>query len=203
MRGAWWALLVFLFILSPSAVAFGWPGGAYNPYAPFVSNDVHVFVSKTNAGEFEAVISEGFLFWEDGGNERLQWRPMFIHHATEVGTNIVISFRNEKTIGCGFSHSGVGCGAFGAPDRAGFAVIATQTDGGNPVEPSGVLSVFKHELGHALGVGHSPEPADLMYGTDAEPATPLDPLLALVPLLLPVVFVIMAALWFVWGRHRY
>lgn len=43
--------------------------------------------------------------------------------------------------------------------------LATHTPDGQPVPPSQMVALALHELGHALGLGHSPVAADALYPT--------------------------------------
>jgi len=41
--------------------------------------------------------------------------------------------------------------------------LATHLPDGRPVSPSQMVALALHELGHALGLGHSPVKTDAMY----------------------------------------
>jgi hypothetical protein len=53
-------------------------------------------------------------------------------------------------------------------DRHGWLVsaqiqVATHDGAGRPLPPSTISGTVRHEIGHVLGLGHSPNPADVMY----------------------------------------
>src|SRR5262249_26804916 len=55
--------------------------------------------------------------------------------------------------------------------RAGDIVLNTEYRYGSSAQAQDLLTVFLQEAGHALGVGHSPDPASVMFEFDLGPRT--------------------------------
>jgi hypothetical protein len=49
-------------------------------------------------------------------------------------------------------------------------VLATHLSGGRPITTRQMTTMALHELGHAVGLGHSPDPRDALYPTSGAPA---------------------------------
>jgi predicted Zn-dependent protease len=161
-------------LVAPAALAqqpAAWPGGAFNPYGHV---PILVFVDASNLTQttqpYVDTVRTAWAWWEAGGNGGLHWTPRFNETTSREQADIVVWFVETSLVSCGSLGAGQGCGGFGGPayaTRQGEVWLATEirSAGGEtshiPYEE--MRRVAEHELGHALGLPHSTNPADVMY----------------------------------------
>lgn len=113
-------------------------------------------------------IEKALVYWEDGGNGNLEYTPAFEIVDSEEADIRIRWVENLESV------EGVpsGVAGYAQPKISGdrFVEVEIVLEVGNyqgkawsQYGDETMLSISKHELGHALGLGHSNNPRDIMY----------------------------------------
>ncbi len=153
---------------------------------PWDHSPITVYVENKSVPEhysstYYAQIEKAMEYWEKGGNGNLEFTPVFKHvNSKEADIRIKWVENLENVEGAspgvaGYASPRVSNGRFVSVDIV-LEVGNYQGKAWRQYGDTTMLSIAKHEFGHALGLGHSSNRRDIMY-PEYEQREDINPLL--------------------------
>lgn len=153
---------------------------------PWDHSPITVYIDDSNVPEhysptYYAQIEKAMEYWEEGGNGNLKFTPVFkLVDSKEADIRIRWVENLENVEGAspgvaGYASPRVSNGRFVRVDIV-LEVGNFQGKSWRQYSDETMLSIAKHEFGHALGLGHSSNRRDIMY-PEHEQREDINPLL--------------------------
>ncbi|AKJ40406.1 peptidase [Methanosarcina sp. A14] len=208
-------LLLMVLILPTVSAASGTNPEKILDY-PWDHSPITVYIDDSNVPEhysttYYTQIEKAMEYWEEGGNGNLEFTPVFkLVDSKEADIRIKWVENLEKVEGAppgvaGYASPTVSDGRFVRVDIV-LEVGNYQGKAWRQYGDTTMLSIAKHEFGHALGLGHSSNRRDIMY-PEYEQREDLNPLLMskygpILQVAALVALVVLLSLGVSWQRSR-
>lgn len=164
-------LLLIIFIPEVSAVSGASSGKILDN--PWDHSPITVYIDDKNtplhySPTYYRQVEKALEYWEEGGNGNLDYTPVFeIINSEEADISIrwvenLESIEGAPSGVAGYARPRVSGDRFVRVDVV-LEVGNYQGKGWRQYGDSTMLTISKHELGHALGLGHSNNRRDIMY----------------------------------------
>ncbi len=140
---------------------------------PWNHSPITVYVDDKNipphySPTYYAQIEKALEYWEEGGNGNLEYTPVFeIVDSEDADIRIMWVENLESVAGAPSGVAGYAKPSISGDRFVGVDIVLEvgnyQGRGWRQYGDSTMLTIAKHELGHALGLGHSNDRGDIMY----------------------------------------
>ncbi len=168
-------LVVFISPIISQASEFSYPKildhpWDHSPITVYINNKI---VPLHYSPTYYADIEKALNYWEEGGNGKLKYIPVFeIVDSEDADIRIKWDANLQKDQG---APSGVAGETIRHITNEQFVYVNIILGVGNkqwidwvPYSDTAMIAIVEHELGHALGLDHSNDPQDIMYPSNEQ-----------------------------------
>jgi predicted Zn-dependent protease len=185
-----WDLFMICFFVLTSAQVVNASEDSFHPVLnpmPWDHSPITVYIDNVSVPEhysptYKRQVEIAMEYWENGGNGHLGYDPEFRFADSESEADIYVMWVENLERDAGVKN---GIAGFARPSEANgkYVRVDIVLEVGNyqgyawmQYGDANMLELAKHELGHALGLGHSADRHDIMYPTYDQKDN-IDPLL--------------------------